>query len=294
MDALGAQIGDFVERKLAEEAMAESEARKAAVLRSALDCVITMDGEGRIVEFNPAAERTLGYTAGEAVGRDLAELIIPPDLRERHRTALARYLATGEGPMLDRRVELRAMRRDGSEIPIELTITSIAGEPPMFCGYIRDLSERREAEALQRRLAAIVESSDDAILSKDRDLIIRSWNAGAERLYGYTAAEAIGQRGLDVLFGGHGIGGDRGLRGHRSANSYVNSSSRGKLHAIGFAAGDLVQRCLQREQAVLVLRCQVLRARGLGQCNFLAQSLHVQEPEDVPPPCLGLRRHRRR
>jgi PAS domain S-box-containing protein len=193
IDALGTQIGDFVERKLAEEALAESEARKGAVLRSALDCVITMDGEGRIVEFNPAAERTLGYAAGEVVGRDLAELIIPPDLRERHRTALARYLATGEGRMLDRRVGLRAMRKDRSEIPIELTITSIAGEPPMFCGYLRDLTERREAEALQQRLAAIVESSDDAILSKDRDLIIRSWNAGAERLYGYTLDEAIGQ-----------------------------------------------------------------------------------------------------
>jgi PAS domain S-box-containing protein len=152
MDALGAQIGDFMERKLAEEAMVESEARKAAVLRSALDCVITMDGEGLIVEFNPAAERTLGYAAGEVVGRDLAELIIPPDLRERHRSALARHLATGEARMLDRRVELRAMRKDRSEIPIELTITSIAGEPPMFCGYIRDLTERNRAEEQRARL----------------------------------------------------------------------------------------------------------------------------------------------
>jgi PAS domain S-box-containing protein len=193
MDALGAQLGDYVERKLAEEAVLESEARKTAVLQSALDCVVTMDGDGVIVEFNPAAERTFGYSAEEAVGQELADLIIPPDLRGRHRSGLARYLSTGESRILDRRVELRAMRKDGSEMPIELTITSIGIEPPMFSGYLRDLTERHEAEAVQLRMAAIVESSDDAILSKDRDLIIRSWNRGAERLYGYTAEEVIGQ-----------------------------------------------------------------------------------------------------
>ncbi len=193
IDALGAQLGDYVERKLAEEAVGDSEARKTAVLQSALDCVVTMDGNGLIVEFNPAAERTFGYTAAEAVGQELAELIIPPDLRERHRAGLKRYLTGGGSRMLDRRVELRAIRKDGRELPVELAITSIAVEPPMFSGYLRDLSERREAEALQHRLAAIVESSDDAILSKDRDLVIRSWNLGAQRLYGYTPEEAIGQ-----------------------------------------------------------------------------------------------------
>lgn len=193
MDTLGAQIGDYVERRLAEEAVLESEARKTAVLQSALDCVVTMDQNGAILEFNPAAERTFGYRADEAIGRELAEVLIPPDLRERHRAGLARYLSSRKPRMLDRRVELRGMRKDGSEFPIELTITSIGLEPPLFSGYIRDISERREAEALQQRLAAIVESSDDAILSKDRDLIIRSWNVGAERLYGWAPEEAIGQ-----------------------------------------------------------------------------------------------------
>jgi PAS domain S-box-containing protein len=84
------------------------------------------------------------------------------------------------------------VRKDGSEFPVELTITAIGVEPPLFTGYLRDLTERRQAEELHTRLAAIVESSDDAILSKDHDLIIRSWNRGAERLYGYTAEEAIG------------------------------------------------------------------------------------------------------
>jgi PAS domain S-box-containing protein len=193
MDTLGAQLGDYVERKLAEEAVSDSEARKTAVLQSALDCVVTMDGNGLVVEFNPAAERTFGYTAEEAIGRPLAELIVPPDLRARHRAGLDRYLSSGESRILDRRVELRAMRKDGTELPVELAVTSIGVEPPMFSGYLRDLTERHESEALQQRLAAIVESSDDAILSKDRDLIIRSWNRGAERLYGYTPEEAIGR-----------------------------------------------------------------------------------------------------
>jgi PAS domain S-box-containing protein len=193
MDALGAQLGEYVERKLAEEAVSDSEARKTAVLQTALDCVITMDGDGRIIEFNPAAERTFGYTAQEAVGQELADLIIPPDLRDRHRSGLKRYLSTRESGLFDRRIEMRAIRKDGSELPVELAITSIGVEPPMFSGYLRDLTERRAAEDVQHRLAAIVESSDDAILSKDRDLVIRSWNRGAEKLYGYTPEEAIGQ-----------------------------------------------------------------------------------------------------
>ncbi|HKN94259.1 MAG TPA: PAS domain S-box protein, partial [Thermoleophilaceae bacterium] len=193
MDSLGSQLGEYVERSLAEEAVEESEARKTAVVQTALDCIVTMDSEGRVVEFNPAAEGTFGYSSEEAVGQELAELIIPPDLREAHRKGLAHYLATRQPRILDRRVELRGVRKDGSEFPVELTITPIDVEPPMFTGYLRDLSERHQAEELRNRLAAIVQSSDDAILSKDHDLNITSWNVGAERLYGYTAAEAIGR-----------------------------------------------------------------------------------------------------
>jgi PAS domain S-box-containing protein len=192
MTTLGAQLGEYVERRRAEETVRQSEARKTAVVHSALDCIVMMDSDGYVVEFNPAAERTFGYSADEAIGKDLAELIVPPELRNSHRAGLARYLSTREPRMLDRRVELRAVRKDGSELPVELGITLIDVEPPMFTGYLRDISERYAAEELKNRLAAIVQSSDDAILSKDHDLIIRSWNQGAERLYGYTAEEAVG------------------------------------------------------------------------------------------------------
>jgi PAS domain S-box-containing protein len=198
MDTVGGQVGEFIERKFAEAAVQESEARKRAIVESALDCVITMDHEGRVLEFNPAAERTFGYTAEEAIAAELASLIIPPSLRERHREGLRRVVATRESTVLDSRLELTGMRKDGSEFPVELTLTALtplsgSDSPPMFAGYIRDLTERKRSEEAQRRLALIVESSEEAILSKDRNAIITSWNSGAQRLYGWSPEEAIGR-----------------------------------------------------------------------------------------------------
>jgi len=195
MDTLASQVGEYIERKSAEAAVRESEARKRAILDSALDCVITMDHEGRVLEFNPAAERTFGYSAEEAVGAELASLIVPPALRDRHRDGVRRAAETGEGEKLDRRLEFTGMRKDGSEFPVELTLTAIrdTDAPVVFAGYIRDISEVKRSEEAQRRLALIVESSEDAILSKDRNAIITSWNSGAQRLYGWSPEEAIGR-----------------------------------------------------------------------------------------------------
>src|SRR5438874_10706837 len=95
------------------------------LLDSALDCIISMDATGRVIEFNPAAERVFGYKRDQAVGQELASLIIPPEVREQHRKGLAHYLATGEGPMLGKRLEVNALRVDGSRIFVELTITAL-------------------------------------------------------------------------------------------------------------------------------------------------------------------------
>ena len=100
--------------------MRASEARKGAILDTALDCIITMDHEGNVVEFNPAAEQTFGYRREQVIGRQLADFIIPPSLRERHRHGMAHYLATGEGPVLGKRLELPALRADGTEFPVEI------------------------------------------------------------------------------------------------------------------------------------------------------------------------------
>jgi PAS domain S-box-containing protein len=139
---------DITERKGAE-------ARRAAILETSLDAVITMDHEGRVREFNPAAERIFGYRRAEVLGQLLAELIIPPPLRECHYRGLKHYLATGEATVLGQRLELTAIRADGSEFPVELSITRIPTEgPPLFTGYLRDISDQKRAEEEKDRLLA--------------------------------------------------------------------------------------------------------------------------------------------
>jgi diguanylate cyclase (GGDEF)-like protein/PAS domain S-box-containing protein len=141
-------IADLRERSEATAArLTEAAARRAAVLDTALDGIITMDRHGRVLEFNPAAERIFGYGREEAVGRELAELVVPPSLRQRHRDGLARYLATGRSPILDQRMELPAMRSDGSQFPAELAVTRVEeGGAEMFVGFVRDITERNRLE----------------------------------------------------------------------------------------------------------------------------------------------------
>ena len=152
-DAAGQMIGvvlifrDVTEQRQSEREVRQSEARTRAILETALDCIITMDDEGRVIEFNPAAERTFGLRQEQVVGRDLASLIIPPPLRARHREGLARYLATGEGPFLGKRLELSGLRADGIELPLEAAITRIQTDgPPLFTAYLRDISEAKRVE----------------------------------------------------------------------------------------------------------------------------------------------------
>jgi two-component system CheB/CheR fusion protein len=175
------------------------EALSRTFLDSALDCIITMDANGRVQEFNPASERVFGFSRSEAVGKELAELIIPTRLRERHRQGLDSYLKTGEGPLIGKPIEIEALRRDGSEIMVALAInaTQVNGSP-IFTAYLRDITERKRGDETNRRLAAIIESSGDAIMSKDLNEVVITWNKEAERLFGYSAEEIIG-RPITVL-----------------------------------------------------------------------------------------------
>src|SRR5437763_2646181 len=122
------------------------------ILDTALDCIITMGADGRVLEFNPAAERVFGFSRQEAVGKELAELIIPARMREQHRRGLAHYLKTGEGPVIGKRIEIAGVRKDGSEILVELAITALKSvHAPVFTAYLRDITERVRNE--RRRLA---------------------------------------------------------------------------------------------------------------------------------------------
>jgi len=157
-------VEDISERKRAAEGLRESEARKRAILESALDCIVTMDHAGLVVDWNPAAERTFGFMSADAIGKEMAALIIPPKFREQHRRGLAHYNATSQGPVLGSRLELSALRADGSEFPVELAITRIESEGlPMFTGYIRDITERKRAENEQARLNSEIKQQTDRL-----------------------------------------------------------------------------------------------------------------------------------
>ncbi len=172
MDTLGDQIGQAVERRRDAEALLEKEARHLAMLDAALDCVVTMDHEGCVVDFNPAAERTFGYRAEDVVGREMADLIVPPELRDMHRRGLARYLSGAAPVVLDRRIEITGMRSDGTTFPVELTITRIdVPGPPTFTGYLRDITDRKRFETdLRASRARIVAAGDTARRRLERDL----------------------------------------------------------------------------------------------------------------------------
>jgi PAS domain S-box-containing protein len=178
MSELGSQVGQFIARRHAEEAVHASESRLRAMLETALDAVVSMDSGGRVLEWNHAAETTFGYRADEAIGREMAELIVPPTLRTAHRRGLARFLETGHPVILDRRLELTGMHKNGTEFPIELTITRVPlpGQPT-FTGYLRDITDRKQAEAeLRASQARLVEVADG-----ERQRIQRNLHDGAQQ-----------------------------------------------------------------------------------------------------------------
>jgi PAS domain S-box-containing protein len=178
MRELGSQVGQYVARRQAEDAVRASESRLRAMLEAALDAVVTMDDAGRIAGWNHAAETTFGYRADEVLGREMADTIVPPSLRSRHRRGLTRFLKTEEPVILDRRMELTGQHKNGTEFPVELTVTRISlPGPPMFTGYLRDITDRKRAEAdLRASRARLVEIAD-----AERRRIQRNLHDGAQQ-----------------------------------------------------------------------------------------------------------------
>ncbi len=194
---------NITERKRAEEKLRESEALKSAMFETALDCIISMDHDGRVIEFNPAAERTFGYRRAETIGKELAELIIPPRLREQHRRGLVRYLATGEGPVLGTRIEMPAVRADGAEFPVELSVTRIPAEgAPLFTAYLRDITERKRAEEKLReseaRFRSLTQISSDWYWRQDENLRFTYLSEGVSDRAGWSGEDYIGRLRWEV------------------------------------------------------------------------------------------------
>lgn len=169
---ISAVMRDLRERVSAERALRESEARKQAMLDTALDCVVTIDSTGRILEFNPAAETTFGYLREEALGNSLVELIIPEPMRETHQNAFDRYILSGDERMLNRLVQMPALRGDGSEFVCEFSITRLPIDgQPVFTAFMRDITARKELEqtlANEREfLVAVLENLTDGVVACD-------------------------------------------------------------------------------------------------------------------------------
>ena len=198
-DMAGQLQGQRTETERSERALRENEERVRLILDTALDGVITIDERGTITSWNKEAERTFGWKQAEILGQSLTATIIPLRFREAHERGLQRFMATHEGAVLNERIEFTGLRRDGSEIPLEMAITPIRlGERFIFSAFLRDISSRKQAEMGLAHLAAIVESSADSIVGKTLEGKIVSWNQGAERIYGYAAHEVKG-RSIGIL-----------------------------------------------------------------------------------------------
>ncbi len=184
-------------RKEADEQIRAREASMRAILENALDAVVGMDRNGVVTGWNRRAEEVFGWSRQEAIGKTMADLIIPERFREDHRRGLARLLATGQGSILGKRIELSALRRDGTEFPIELAVTAIAnGHGITFCGFVSDISARKTGEerlrASEQRFRALVENSADGILLLDREAKIVYASPAITRILGYWVDEVIG------------------------------------------------------------------------------------------------------
>ena len=171
--------------------LAETAARLAAIVSSADDAIVSNDLSGVITSWNPAAERLFGYRVDEAVGQHIF-MIVPEDCREQENQVLIKVLEESGVDHYD----TSRRRKDGVVLDVSITVSplrDVVGRIVGVSGIARDVTSRKCMERDAMRLAAIVESSDDAIVSKDLNGIIQTWNQAAERIFGYTAAEAVGR-----------------------------------------------------------------------------------------------------
>ncbi|NQY14179.1 MAG: PAS domain S-box protein [Henriciella sp.] len=185
-------------------AIERDNALRNAVIDAALDCIIMMDQDGLVVEFNPAAEHVFGYTREEAIGATLADLVIPENLREAHHTGLVRYLKTGEHAVLNKRVEVPATNKAGDDLLVELAISPVEFGGNTICSaYLRDITEAKAAQeqilASEERFQSLFELSPDAIVVINGRGELLDANNLACKLAGYSKEEMLNKPAIEFV-----------------------------------------------------------------------------------------------
>jgi PAS domain S-box-containing protein len=175
------------------DALRDSEERLRAILETAVEGIITIDERGTIESFNPSAEKIFGYAACEAIGQNI-KLLMPEPYRHEHDGYLENYRRTGHAKIIGIGREVIGQRKDGTTFPMDLSVSEVKlANRRMFTGFVRDITERKEAQKALLHYAALVEFSDDAIIGKTLDGYITSWNRGAEMVFGYSSKEMVGK-----------------------------------------------------------------------------------------------------
>ena len=279
-------VRDITELKLHErelerglEELRRSEAMKAAIINSALDCVVVIDEESRVIGFNPMAEKTFGYSAAEAAGRRIGELIVPPHLRAQHEAGFRRYLTTGQASVLGRRVEVEAMRKDGSIFPVELAITEVKTESArLFTAYLRDLTQARHA-------ASEIERQREALHQSEKLAALGSMLAG-------VAHEL--NNPLSIVIGHALMLGEETSEYAAEADFAKVAERAGKIQAAAERCGRIVRTFLSMARQSKAQRQEVqLRALVEGAVELLAYGLRtggIETTLDIPaslPPLVG-------
>ena len=200
-------------------ALRESEAKFRSVMESAIDAIISGDAQGKIRSWNTAATALFGFTEAEVIGKPI-DLIIPERFRKSHQQGIERVSSGGPTHVIGSTVELAALRKDGTEFPVELSLaTWFLDEDRYYTGIIRDISERKQAE---QKFRSVTESAIDAIISADHVGVIISWNKAATQILGYTEEEAVGQR-LELIIP------DRFHDAHRDGMARFTATGEGNV-----------------------------------------------------------------
>jgi PAS domain S-box-containing protein len=184
--------------RAAEAALLQSQERNRAIVETALDALVTIDVGGVVTDWNGQASAIFGWSREEALGQRLSELIIPAADREAHERGLRQYLASGDEHLLNRRIEVLALRRSGEAFPVELAISPVrVGGTIFFSAFIRDITERRQAETKLResetRYRSVVNALDEGVVVIDAEGVVRTGNASAERILGVPCDELTGR-----------------------------------------------------------------------------------------------------